>query len=61
MDKIFVLVDETIDGVMVVFASADKEACIYKLKTEYPSLHYVGGDIWRCGSSIITIQQVDVG
>lgn len=60
MKKIFVIIDETIDESRAIFASFEKSSCEARMKQEFKTLHYVGGDIWRCGSSIISIQEVEL-
>ena len=61
MSTIFILIEEDMDGARPIFASADKSIIEDRMKKDYSSLHFVGGDIWRSGSAIVTIQEVELG
>ena len=62
MTKIYVLVEEHMEGASVVFASLEKEKCEQKIREDYArDLRHLAVGLWRSGSSIISIQETELG
>jgi hypothetical protein len=59
--KLFIVVEEDLVGARAVFASADKVKCTAMIKRDYArELRCLTDDLFRCGSSVISIQEVEV-
>lgn len=60
MTKIFVIVEEDIVGARAVYASDSKEKCEQKILRDFPrELRFLADGVWRCGSSILSIQETE--
>jgi hypothetical protein len=58
---IYILLEEDMDGARVLFASQDKLLVEEQLKQEFRTeLRYLADGLWRCGSSIVSIQEVEL-
>lgn len=61
MSKIFVVVEEDTVEAKAVYASADREKCLTVIQRDYAQeLRKLADNLFRCGSSVVTIQEVEV-
>jgi hypothetical protein len=58
---IYLLLEEDMVGAKVLFASKDKTLVETKLHREFHTdLRWLADGLWRCGSSIVSIQEVEL-
>ena len=58
---IYLLLEEDMVGAKVLFASADRSLVEEALKREFRTdLRWLADGLWRCGSSIVSIQEVEL-
>lgn len=61
MSKAFIVVEEDMVGARVVYASENKDKCVAVIQRDYAQqLRSLSDDLFRCGSSVISIQEVEV-
>ena len=61
MKTIFVIVEEDMVGARVVFASESNEKCTEFVQKMYAQeLRYLMPNVWRCGSSVVSIQPIEL-
>ena len=59
--KVFVVIEEDIDGARVTNVSTTKEKSEQYVSENYArELRWLMDGVWRCGSSIISIQESEV-
>jgi hypothetical protein len=58
---IYILLEEDMLGAKVLFASPDRKLVEEQLKKEFNAdLRYLADGLWRCGSSVVSIQEVEL-
>jgi hypothetical protein len=58
---IYILLEEDMVGAKVLFASQDRSLVEAELKREFKTdLRWLAEGLWRCGSSIVSIQEVEL-
>jgi hypothetical protein len=56
--KIFIVIEEDIDGARVVYSGQSKEAAEKYVAENYArELRWLMDSVWRCGSSVLSIQE----
>lgn len=56
--KLFIVIEEDIDGARVVYSGQSKESAEKHVSENYArELRWLMDNVWRCGSSIISIQE----
>jgi hypothetical protein len=56
--KVFVVIEEDIDGARLVYASQTKDSAEKYVSENYArELRWLMDGVWRCGSSVISIQE----
>ena len=58
---IYLLLEEDMIGAKVLFASADRALVEAALNKEFHTdLRWLADGLWRCGSSVVSIQEVEL-
>lgn len=59
--SIYILLEEDMVGAKVLFASSNRKLVEEQLKKEFNTdLRYLADGLWRCGSSVVSIQEVEL-
>jgi hypothetical protein len=59
--SIYIIIEEDINGARVVYSGTSKLAAEEFVKETFPrDLRWLMDNIWRCGSSIISIQESEL-